>query len=116
MATTILPSPNDLAWQWGASLAFAMLFEIKACSLDETSYEDEYRDHRPQKNFVAAYLAKLRELGDPRAELGFASILTDHIASAMHAGEPCLEVCQRCYATPIESELPPVNPREVVHA
>lgn len=107
MGDTILPFPSDaVAWRRGADLAFAMLFEIEACSLDETAYEDEFRDHRPQKNFVAAYLAKLKDLGDTRCELGFASILTDYIASGMHAGTPHLENRRARYVKPIESVLP----------
>ncbi len=99
MADDILPFPSDVAmWRRGAELAFTMLKEIEACSLEETAYDGQFRDHRPQANIVAGYMAKLRDVADSRCELAFSAILTDHIASSMHAGEPCLENCRRAYA------------------
>lgn len=89
-----------------------MLSEIEARGLDETAYESAYRDHHPQANIVAGYLAKLRDIGDSHCELAFATILTDYVASAMHAGEPCLEH-RRCYArNPIATK--PAGPEEML--
>jgi hypothetical protein len=99
MANEILPSPADMAsWRRGLELAFSMLREIEGICFDETAYDGTFRDHSPQKNIVAAYLAKLKELNDARCELAFTAILTDHIASGMHSGTPVLEVCQEHYA------------------
>ena len=99
MANEILPFPADMAsWRRGFELAFSMLREIEGICLDETAYDGTFRDHRPQKNIVAAYLTKLKDLNDARCELAFTAILTDHIASAMHSGGPALEVCQGHYA------------------
>jgi hypothetical protein len=72
--------------------AFAMLRKIEATSLDETAYQPMFRECRPQQNIVAAYMSKLRDLQDTRCELAFAAILTDYLASSMHAGEPALDV------------------------
>ena|SRR5579871_5573509 len=108
MADRILPFPDHITvWRRGAALAFSMLREIEATSLNETAYEDEFRDRRPQLNIVAAYLARLKEETDPRCELAFAAILTDHLASEMHAGEPNLDFCEQKYVrTPIATALP----------
>jgi len=110
MAAEILTFPSDVAaWRRGADLAFSMLFDIEACDFDETALLDpesleKIRGQRPQRNFVAAYLAKSRKL-DPSSELAFAAILTDYIASAMHAGAPCLQNCRETYRrSPFASE------------
>jgi hypothetical protein len=98
------------AWQQGAELAFAMLRKIEATSLDETGYEPMFRECRPQQNIVAAYMSKLRDLRDTRCELAFAAVLTDYLASSMHAGEPALDVTSSRYVLrPIATSTQGVN-------
>jgi hypothetical protein len=87
---------TDLAaWQKGAELAFKMLREIEAASLDDTGYEPQFRDGRPQSNICAKYLREAHAFSDARCEEAFASIMTDYIASSMHAGEPSLDGTSR---------------------
>jgi hypothetical protein len=101
---------DDGAWRRGAELAFSMLRQIKGSSLDETSCGDEDRAG-PQANIVAGYLAKLKNETDPRCELAFAAILTDHIATWMECGEPDLEACRKHYGgTPIATAPTAVQP------
>ena len=42
-------------------------------------------------------MSKLRDLRDTRCEMAFAAILTDYLASGMHAGEPALDVTSSRY-------------------
>jgi hypothetical protein len=103
------PIPQSV-WKRGAELAFSMLRQIKGSNLDETSCGDEDRAG-PQANIVAAYLAKLKNETDPRCELAFAAILTDHIATWMECGEPDLEASRMHYAsTPIATAPVAVQP------
>ncbi|HWG75347.1 MAG TPA: hypothetical protein VN660_00965 [Steroidobacteraceae bacterium] len=95
------------AWQTGNALAFQMLREIAAGSFEDMAYEDTYRDGRPQRNVVAAYFAKLRDLQDTRCDMAFAAVLTDYLAMNMHAGEPDIAVTSGRFTQPIASQVRP---------
>lgn len=71
--------------------------EIEAASLDDTGYEPQFRDGRPQRNVCAKYLREAHAFSDVRCEDAFASTMTDYIASSMHAGEPAIDVTSERY-------------------
>ena len=79
---------DTFAWQQGAWLAYEMLRRIEMGNLEDMTCDDQFRGRRPQRNIVAAYFAKLRDLRDTRCEQAFSAILTDYLATDMHSGIP----------------------------
>lgn len=81
-----MSAANARAWQQGVQLAIDM---IEACDdPDAMCLGSEYRGSRPQKNVVAGYLQKLREINDPAVHIAFGALLTDYISSCEGGGVP----------------------------
>lgn len=64
------------AWRAGIELAVEM-FNEATWDGDERLLTSEFRDGRPQDNFVYDFLCRLRNLNHPQADIAFAAALSD---------------------------------------
>jgi hypothetical protein len=68
----------------GIALAASMLEEIEGMEpkeLDGLAIEPEFRDGKPQNNFVLEHLKAISMHGNEAALVGFASALSDYLAT-----------------------------------
>jgi hypothetical protein len=97
-------------WRSGVDIAFKMLREIEAGNLEDMCQEGTYRAGRPQNNIAARYLAALRGLG-VGADLAFGAVVTDYLATNVHAGEPNLDVTEPKFPRePFDTTRDPYDP------
>lgn len=71
------------AWREGARIAVALIHHAERKDMANcASLEPQWRDGRPQNNFVLAYLREVRQTGDERVEAAFAATLSEFLSTA----------------------------------